>query len=156
LFETSHVHPKKARPLDKLRAGYGPSGLIFRRDYNADVLSQRTVGRYQRLLGALFTPVGYGICAPLDTGSYYNLLYQEGIRRELLDFLGNEYNFAPGPVVLALHEGEAIERVNRDVDWNHSVSRETTREIGDIYLLVFASVALRQFEQYTHPMPYLE
>lgn len=40
--------------------------------------------------------------------------------------------------------------MNRDIDWNYTVSREMTREIGDIYLLVFAAVALRQFEQYNH------
>jgi len=98
----------------------------------------------------------YGTRAPLDAGIYYNLLYQEGIRRELLDFLGNQYNFVPGATVLALHEGEAIDRVNRDIDWNYSVSREMTQEIGDIYVLVFAAVALRQFEQYSHRTPYLE
>jgi hypothetical protein len=54
----------------------------------------------------------YGTRAPLDAGIYCNLLYQEGIRHELLDFLGNQYNFAPGATVLALHEGEAIDRVN--------------------------------------------
>jgi hypothetical protein len=98
----------------------------------------------------------YGIRAPLDAGSYYNLLYQEGIRGELLDFLGNQYGFQPGAIVLGLHEGEPIERVNRDVDWNYSVSQEMTREIGDIYLLVFAAVALRHFEQYDHRTPYME
>lgn len=58
------------------------------------MLSQRTVGRFQRVLTALFTPVMYGTRPPLDAGTYYNLLYGEGIRRDLLDFLGNQYKIS--------------------------------------------------------------
>ncbi len=106
----------------------------------------------------MFTPVFYGRRPLLDAGNYYNLLYQEGIRPELLDFIGHNYNFHPAVLVRALHEGEPIDRVNREVDWNLYVSREKAREIGDIYLLVFAAVALREYERLDHDlgMAYLD
>jgi hypothetical protein len=112
----------------------------------------------QRVLTLMFTPVLYGRRPLLDAGSYYNLLYQEGIRPELLDFIGHNYDFHPGVLVRALHEGEPIDRVNRDIYWNLSVSRDKVREIGDIYLLVFAAVALREYEQldYNIRTAYLE
>jgi hypothetical protein len=110
------------------------------------VLSQRTVGRFQRVLTALFTRVFYGVNAPLDEGNYYNLLYQEGIHPKLLDYLGNKYSFHPVPIARALHEGEAIDSVGRYLNSNYAVSPERARAIGDNYLLVFAAVALRQYD----------
>jgi hypothetical protein len=43
------------------------------------------------VLTGLFTAVFYGVNAPLDSGNYYNLLYQEGVQpkfcaRELVVF----------------------------------------------------------------------
>jgi hypothetical protein len=114
------------------------------------VLSQRTVGRFQRVLTALFNPVFYGLDAPLDSGSYYNLLYQEGVHPKLLDYLGNRYSFLPVPMTRALHEGEAVDSVGRYLDSNYALSLEIAREIGDIYLLVLAAVALRRYDELSY------
>ena len=114
------------------------------------MLSQRTVGRFQRVLTALFNPVFYGLDAPLDSGSYYNLLYQEGVHPKLLDYLGNKYSFLPVPITRALHEGEAVDSVGRYLDSNYALSPEIAREIGDIYLLVFAAVALRRYDELSY------
>jgi len=114
------------------------------------VLSQRTVWRFQRVLTALFTPVLYGVNAPLDNGNYYNLLYQEGIHSKLLDYLGNKYSFLPMPITRALHEGVAIDSVGRYLNSNYALSPEMAREIGDTYLLIFAAVALRRYDQLSY------
>jgi hypothetical protein len=114
------------------------------------VLSQKTVGRFQRVLTGLFTAVFYGVNAPLDSGNYYNLLYQEGIQPKLLDYLGHKYSFLPVPITRALHEGEAIDSVGRYLDSNYALSPERAREIGDIYLLVFAAVALRRYDELSY------
>jgi hypothetical protein len=98
------------------------------------VLSQRTVGRFQRVLTALFTAMFYGVNAPLDSGNYYNLLYQEGIPPKLLDYLGNKYSFLPVPITRALHEGEAIEIVGRYLDSNYALPVGSSWPIAAAYL----------------------
>jgi hypothetical protein len=102
------------------------------------------------VLSALFTPVLYHVPAPLDDGNYCNLLYQEGIHPKLLDYLGNKYSFRPVLIARALHEGEAIESVGRYVNSEYALSPEMARQIGDIYLLVFAAVALRRFDELSY------
>ena len=92
----------------------------------------------------------YGVNAPLDNGNYYNLLYQEGIHSKLLDYLGNKYSFLPMPITRALHEGVAIDSVGRYLNSNYALSPEMAREIGDTYLLIFAAVALRRYDQLSY------
>lgn len=101
----------------------------------------------------MYSQLGYGTPPGLDPGGYYRLLYEANVRPELLDHIGREYSFLPAPSVRALHEGHAIRWVNTNVDWNHSVSTETEREVGDTYVLIFAAVALRRFGAlaYQHP-----
>jgi hypothetical protein len=102
------------------------------------------------VLTALFTAVFYGVNAPLDSGNYYNLLYQEGIHPKLLDYLGHKYSFLPVPITRSLHEGDAIDSVGRYLNSSYAVSSEMAREVGDIYLLVFAAVALRRYDELSY------
>lgn len=115
------------------------------------MLSQRTVGRFQRVLNLLFySRLIYGSPTALTDGEYHNRLYQEGIRPELLDHIGNQYSYGPLPSVRALHEGHAIDWVYRNVDGNLSIPTEVAREMGDTYLLVFAAVALRRYDELSY------
>lgn len=93
------------------------------------MLSQRTVGRFQRVLTALFTAVFYGLNPPLDSGNYYNLLYQVGVHPKVLDYLGNKYSFLPVPIARALHDGEAIDSVGRYLNSNYALSPEMAMNV---------------------------
>jgi hypothetical protein len=95
----------------------------------------------------MFSTLAYGLPPPLDPPEYVRRLYEANVRPELLEYIAHEYNFHPGVFVRALHEGGPIDYVNRTLDWNYSVSSEVTRHIGDIYLLVFATVALRRYDE---------
>lgn len=112
------------------------------------MLTQRTIGKLQTFLEAMFSrPPLYDATPALDAGSYYRLLYEENVRPELLDLIGRKFDFLPSHTIRALHEGLAIRHINREVDHNYSVSTETEREIGDIYVLVFAAAALRRYSE---------
>jgi len=112
-----------------------------------DVLSQQTVGKLQRFLELMFSPLRYGTPPALNPADYHRRLYEANVRPQLLDHIGNEYEYHPSLFVRALHEGRPINWVNRTLDWNYSVSAEAETEIGDTHLLVFATVALRRYEE---------
>jgi len=91
--------------------------------------------------------LAYGMPPALNTAEYHRRLYEADVRSELLDYIGHQYGYNPSLFVRSLHEGQPIDFVNRTIDWNLTVSESATREIGDTYLLVFAAVALRRFEE---------
>jgi hypothetical protein len=112
------------------------------------VLSQRTVGKLQRFLELMFSSrLAYGMPPALSPAEFHRRLYEADVRPELLDYIVDEYSYNPSLLVRSLHEGQPIDFVNRTIDWNLTLSESATREIGDTYLLVFAAVALRRFEE---------
>jgi hypothetical protein len=118
------------------------------------VLSQRTVGKFQRLLEELLRRQFYGESPALTPRSYYTMLYEADVPGELLDLLATRTAWDPAVLVRALHEGVAIAQIRGKAPYNGASGRD--QAVGDVYLLCFAAVALSRYEQldYDHRAPF--
>lgn len=109
------------------------------------MLSQRTIGRFQRFLEELFRPQFYGEISVLTPRSYYTMLYEADVPGELLDLIASRTKWDPAVLVRALHEGVAIAEASGKAS-SKGVS-EHDRAVGDVYVLCFAAAALNRYEQ---------
>ena len=109
------------------------------------MLSQRTIGRFQRFLEELFRPQFYGESSAVTPRSYYTMLYEADVPGQLLDLIASRTMWDPAVLARALHEGVAIAQASGKAP--HKGISEDDRAVGDVYVLCFAAVALNRYEQ---------
>ena len=81
----------------------------------------------------------------LNPGSIHNYLYEEGVNSQLLNYLGNEYDYQPRVFVRAIHEGHPIRQFARMYSRNPYLTDEDSVEYADTILLIVGTLALTKF-----------
>lgn len=108
------------------------------------MLTQRTVARFQRFLSSLMEHGLFGMSGTynvLPPATYYNLLYEADVPRQLLDVLMKRTYFNAVAATLALYEGHAVAEAR-----GHARIADNDRQMGIAYLLCFMAVAFRAYE----------
>ncbi len=110
--------------------------------YNFSMISQRSVGRLQRLLNTLMYRPPQTL--PLLSWSEYRTqLYEEGVDRHVVNHIESEYHKQPKDFLPAIHDGTIPAWVYRNDGYGQPVPNHEDIVLGQALLKVFSEVALR-------------
>jgi pimeloyl-ACP methyl ester carboxylesterase len=111
------------------------------------VLSQRTVSKLEQLLKKMCVEQFYYVPVPLSSAAIYKYLYEEGVHSQLLNYLGNQYDFQPMVFVRAIHDGHPIQQFARTYFGNSYLNDQDAVDYADTILLIVGTLAIAKFKE---------
>jgi hypothetical protein len=106
------------------------------------MISQRSVGRLQRLLSGLMYPPPQTLPL-LSWAEYRTQLYEESVDRHVLNHIEWEYHNRPSDFLPAIHDGTIPAYVYRNDGMGQPAPNRDDLVMGQVLLKVFSEVALR-------------